>query len=142
MTKKKKVKVKTKAKGNGKEATQFKPGKSGNPNGRPPYPQEYKELQKLTVADYKLKVDKYLQMTSEEIKKAIESKDDIPVIDKWLLSCISNGMANGVYTMLDKLLNRSLGMPSQKIELSHTNKNKAADIEKMKQWRKQRIKQR
>ncbi|MDR0485976.1 MAG: DUF5681 domain-containing protein, partial [Elusimicrobiota bacterium] len=33
------------AKGAGSKATQFKRGQSGNPNGRPKLPQEYKTFQ-------------------------------------------------------------------------------------------------
>ena len=119
----------------------FQKGKSGNYKGRTPMPKEYREFKKLTVMQYKEKIEKYFAMTQDEIKDILQNHfKDISVLDIWLLKSIHNGIIYGDYSTLDRMLSRVIGMPSQKLTLSGALNMQPADIKKIQRWRQETIK--
>ncbi len=101
----------------------FKPGESGNPNGRPPKTltavnRELHALGYKPVTNAQIK-DAYLllvAMDDEGIQKYI-AKEDTPVILRIIGKRL---LAKDGFEIIEKLLDRALGRPQQKYD--HTTK--------------------
>lgn len=66
--------------GKGSEVTQFKPGKSGNPAGRPKDGKAVQALRKLTHVEFINKLELYGNMTKKNLKTVVDDMDTL-VID-------------------------------------------------------------
>lgn len=93
----------------------FKPGQSGNPNGRPKMPPEVKESRKLNQASVELLLNKYLLMPFEELKALIEAQK-CSAGDMLIATVIYKGITKGDHYRLDFLLNRLIGKVTDRIE--------------------------
>lgn len=97
----------------------FKPGQSGNPNGRPPMPKEINRFKKLTIEELEELGSVLMRSTKAEIddilKDPAESQIRV-IVAKALMLAASEGNFN----MLDSILNRVIGRPKEKIDLTVT----------------------
>ena len=104
----------------------FKPGQSGNPNGRPPVPAEIKEARKMTRAEVEEILNKYLQMDLGELnRKLLKMQADvqaqrntgIPMIEAMILTLTNKALVEGDHVRLDFLLDRIIGPVEKKISV-------------------------
>lgn len=104
----------------------FKPGQSGNPNGRPPVPAEIKEARKMTRAEVEEILNRYLQMDLGELnRKLLKMQADvqaqrdtgIPMIEAMILTLTNKALVEGDHVRLDFLLDRIIGPVEKKISV-------------------------
>lgn len=100
-----------------KEETQFKKGKSGNPSGRPKLPPDVQAARKLTNTQFIILVNKFLNMSREELKAAAENPN-APMLELIVAKIIERAIANGDQTRLGFILDRLIGKVPDKIEHS------------------------
>ncbi|MDR3049440.1 MAG: DUF5681 domain-containing protein [Elusimicrobiota bacterium] len=126
-----------KKKGNKTGKGWFKPGITGNPKGRPSMPQEYNDFKRLSALQYKELVDKYFGMTIKELKEYLNNnRDRLPAVEVWLLKVMNDGMQEGNPGVLDMILNRTIGRPTQKIDIGgRLNVHIPTDVKLLKKWR-------
>lgn len=94
----------------------FKPGQSGNPNGRPKLPTDVKEARKLNKSAIEILLNKYLYMPFQELKSTIESQT-LSAADMFIATVIYKGITKGDHYRLDFLLNRLIGKVTEKMEV-------------------------
>lgn len=86
----------------------FKPGESGNPNGRPVMPSELKEAKRLTFIDFQNLVYKYLEYTQEELKEVLAAPHTTAK-DALIASVMAKAIFHGDVTRFEWLLVRIFG---------------------------------
>lgn len=77
-----------------REDTQFKPGQSGNPNGRPKTPADIVASRKFSREEFERALHKYGWKSLTEIKADAE-KPDAPAIVVWIAKIITEGIKKG-----------------------------------------------
>jgi len=86
----------------------FKPGETGNPNGRPPVPYEIRELRKHNRLEVEETFSKYLRMTAKELEEAAKSPYT-SALDGMVIAVIMKAVQNGDQWRLNFLLDRVIG---------------------------------
>lgn len=94
------------------EDTQFKPGQSGNPNGRPPLAGALRNYTKTSVAEA---FNKLMAMTEAEIDE-LSRRPDTPGLEKIVARVILKAIAQGTFGEVDRILDRFIGKVPQKFE--------------------------
>lgn len=103
------------AKGGKTGGRDFQPGnKLGK--GRPPIPEDVREIRKISADTVKRLISRYVDMTAAELKVAAES-DETPMLEKMIASVIAKALDAGDYTRIDFLLNRLIGKVTEKVEV-------------------------
>lgn len=90
---------------------QFRPGVSGNPNGRPKMPPEIREAWRLTQQEFVAAACKLLDMTPAEIE-GLATNPNSRAIELLLGSIISRGVREGDPKFIAFLTDRLLGRPA------------------------------
>jgi hypothetical protein len=91
-----------------KEDTQFKPGQSGNPGGRPRVDEETKRIRQLTKEQFKDLANILLSGTFEDLQR-IQDAPETTALTGWTVKVIITAWERGDYKTLDELLNRLIG---------------------------------
>ena len=109
------------------EKGQFKPGQSGNPNGRP-----RKYVSTLTDQGYKLSeindtIQAMMAMSLDELKKVYQDKE-ATILEKTIAHSMQKGLKNGNLSSMETLLTRVYGRPKEKLETEGTNTNFNVDL--------------
>jgi len=109
------------------EKGQFKPGQSGNPNGRP-----RKYVSTLTDQGYKLSeindtIQAMMAMSLDELKKVYQDKE-ATILEKTIAHAMQKGLKNGNLSSMETLLTRVYGRPKEKLETEGTNTNFNVDL--------------
>lgn len=99
-------------------AYQFKPGVSGNPGGRPRLPEDVAEARKLNRVEFDRIANRYLYMSSDEAKAALQ-RPDCPMIEKIVGTIIIKGIQGGDHARLGFLLDRILGKVKDTVEIEN-----------------------
>lgn len=107
----------------------FKPGQSGNPNGRPKLPPELKAVKALTADEINRMISKYTRMSKAELREAIESPDT-PALELMIASGIANGIKTGDYSKIAFLLDRTIGKVKDSHEIINRSE-KDAELDKI-----------
>ena len=95
------------------EATQFKPGQSGNPSGREKDPLKgIKNYTKQHIADT---FNELCEKTNDELEEISQSKTE-PMLRVIIARVMIKAKAKGEYGEIDKILDRCIGKVPQKIE--------------------------
>lgn len=95
---------------------QFKPGQSGNPNGRAKEPKEIRDARKLTKAEFTKIVTKYLFMSRDQIKEDVHSKDK-NMLDLLVGGIVMKAVQKGDDKLATFLLDRVIGKVKDNLEL-------------------------
>lgn len=88
--------------------TRFKPGQSGNPNGRPPVSAEVKRIRKLTNNEIKDVGTLLLEGRESELEEMIKD-DETPILKKFMANVCLIGMKSGDEKRLNAILDRIVG---------------------------------
>jgi hypothetical protein len=94
----------------------FKPGQSGNPNGRP-----RKYVSTLKAQGYKLAeindcIQVMMAMTIEELKDAFENPN-ATVLEKTIAAAIKRSIEKGSLYSIETLLSRVYGKPKESVDM-------------------------
>lgn len=94
----------------------FKPGQSGNPNGRP-----RKYVSTLRDQGYKLSeindcIQVMMAMTIEELKEAFENPN-ATVLEKTIAAAIKRSIEKGSLYSIETLLSRVYGKPKESVDM-------------------------
>jgi hypothetical protein len=105
------------AKGKKTGGRNFPEGVSGNPAGRPPLPPEVRNFKKLT-REMVEEIGSIVLEADERALYAIATSSTTPALQKWIASAALNGIQVGDIDQLDKLLNRIIGKPIEKQQVT------------------------
>jgi hypothetical protein len=97
--------------------TKFKPGQSGNPNGRP-----RKYVSTLRESGYKVSeindcIQVMMAMTVDELKEAFENKN-ATVLEKTIAAAIKKSIEKGSLYSIETLLSRVYGKPKEQVDMN------------------------
>lgn len=95
----------------------FKPGQSGNPQGRPKMPADIRMLIREKSNEYSRKFLYWFDQTPEKVRDCKECPWNPTAMDRMICSAIVQSM-NGNYKAFEAILNRILGKPKEHIEHS------------------------
>jgi len=99
-----------------KEDTQFKPGQSGNPGGRPKVDEEFKRIRILTTQELSNIATLMLEGSIDDLK-AIQNDPKSSVLRVMLASMAIKGL-QGSEKHYNALLDRIVGKPRQAVDVS------------------------
>lgn len=94
----------------------FKPGKSGNPNGSPGLPQLLKDARKLNQVALERVVNQLLHCEENEID-ALLAKKDASVFEKIVASILKAAILDADQHKMEWVLQRMLGKVKDQIEV-------------------------
>lgn len=86
----------------------WKPGQSGNPNGRPTVPEPIKAMAKLNKVKIAEIFTKYFYCSLADLQKIL-GKKEAPAIEMMIISTIVHAFKTGDYKRLNFLLDRTIG---------------------------------
>jgi hypothetical protein len=106
------------AKGQKTGGKDFKPGESGNPNGRPTIPEDIKQARKLNRTELERILNEFCSLSLVDLKARVESKT-ANVLEVLIGKILAEGIRKGDERRLDFILSRipSIGPMRQKISL-------------------------
>lgn len=105
------------AKGKKTGGRDFKPGVSGNPAGGPKIPEEVKVLRKLTIPRLEEIADLILDGNRVQLTQIVGSSTE-PAIRVAYAKAALNAMNKGDLTGIETILNRLVGKPKDKVEVT------------------------
>ena len=91
-----------------KNITSFKPGVSGNPNGRPKTREDLKKVKLLNSDDVRRFLQKLLDMTAAQLHEMC-SDEETPAMEMMIANIIRRGVVDGDTTRLNFLFDRTIG---------------------------------
>lgn len=107
---------------------QFKPGTTGNPNGRPPLTAVQRELRKLTIEKYREVIELALTGNLEELKAFI-ADPDTSVIQVGVGTALLTAIKKGDASVLEQFAARIVGKIPDEIRInSNSNMNINAGV--------------
>lgn len=109
----------------------FKPGQSGNPNGRPMLPADVKQLRELTAIEFTRVVNKYLEMTKSQITEAVQDPKT-PALELMVATIMHKAVVGGDHYRLGFILDRCIGKVKEVPEMTPTQFAGLSDTEKLK----------
>ena len=101
--------------GKGSEKTQFKPGNTVNPGGRPSLPPEVREAKKLNRVMMETALNKFLGWPNEALISFSED-DKNPVLEIIIARILVGAGKNADHTRLNFIFDRLIGKVSEKVE--------------------------
>lgn len=98
----------------------FKPGTSGNPNGRPRLPDDIKAARKLNKVELERLLNRYIHMPISEIQRLLKipiESNETPSIEVLIAKIVAEGIKRGDEKRLGFLLDRLIGPVKMKVSL-------------------------
>lgn len=108
------------AKGTKTGGKDFEPGTSGNPNGRPPVPEEIKQLRRLNQPGLERRINKWLHKDYDELKRLLEPQSGakLKTVDRMIIAlCLKSGNRGDV-TAFNCLIERIAGKVKTTVQIS------------------------
>jgi len=102
-------------------------GEVRNPYGRPRIPEKYREIRRLNNLDVQMMINKYLNMPIVELKK-LEGRDDIPMIELFIISMIQKGIKAGDTLAWKTIMDYTIGMLPRPMVIKKIEDNKPRDV--------------
>ena len=96
---------------------QFKPGQSGNPNGRKPLPGDVKSARAWNQIEFARRLNYWIEKGLNELREATEN-ESIKGIDAIIVSVILNSIKDPGKAYLNTLLDRLIGKQKEKVEIT------------------------
>lgn len=94
----------------------FKPGQSGNPNGRPPLPEEVRIARSLNKAEFERIVNEYIHMSLVEIQD--RAKDpSTSALEVIIAKIVAEAIKRGDERRLGFILDRLIGPVPKNVQL-------------------------
>lgn len=94
----------------------FKPGQSGNPNGRPPVPEDIKEARKLAKNEFARIMNRFLWMSLEDFNVELK-RPGLSMFERSCMQMIQHSAA-GCERRFEMILTRLLGRPRDNMEIT------------------------
>lgn len=120
--------VTPKAKKTRAPSTAYKPGQSGNPNGRPALPVAGRQLRLIMLKDYLLLISKYLKMNMPEIIDLLPKKThsgelagNTPALDCLIIKAIVMAYQTGNFNTIEMMMSRLVGKVPDKVEITNSD---------------------
>lgn len=95
----------------------FVKGQSGNPAGRPPMPKELQNVRKLSPSYIKIVISKLCNMGKEDLEKYLKD-NRTPMVEITIGAILVKATAEGDYSRLNFLLDRSIGKVKDNLEIT------------------------
>lgn len=97
----------------------FKPGETGNPNGRPQVPQDVKQMRELNKVELTRILNKFVYLTKDELSECL--KDPMtPAVEMMVGTIIHKAITTGDHSRLTFILDRLVGPNKQSVEVTGT----------------------
>lgn len=93
----------------------FKPGQSGNPNGRPKLPEDVKSLFELNKIEFARRCNHFLNLSYSQLEE-IKNDPNSLVFDLMIASILLKSIQEGDDKRLSFFLDRLIGKPSHNLE--------------------------
>lgn len=97
----------------------FVKGQIANPRGPKKLPEGFSEIKKLTSAEVVMLMNKYSNMTLEELKELLEKKEKLSVLDAMIISVLTKSFEQGDQNRFQFILDRMIGTVKQQVDLSN-----------------------
>lgn len=95
----------------------FKPGKSGNPNGRPTLPEDIKQARALNKIELDRMLNEMIHLTKAELQAKI-ADPKTTALELMACSVVAKGVQGGDHMRLGFLLDRLVGKVKDQVEVS------------------------
>ena len=95
----------------------FKKGQSGNPKGRPPMPEDLRQIKKLSPALIRNIIAKLSRMSRIELEKHIK-QSTTPMLEATIGNVYHKALVNGDYMRMNFLLDRTIGKVKDEIDMN------------------------
>lgn len=92
----------------GKRSTSFKPGQSGNPNGRPQVPIDIKHSRAANKIEFEAILNKYVRLNTDEINAAMRDNKK-PMLEMVVAKVLAKAFNEGDTRRLEFILDRLIG---------------------------------
>lgn len=102
------------------KATQFKPGQTGNPNGRPPLTKGQRVLRDLTLPIYTDVLKAVLMGNLTEIKAMITDPES-PGIRIGVATAFLKAIKDGDYAVIERIAERIIGKIPDTLNITSSN---------------------
>lgn len=94
---------------------QFKPGQSGNPNGRPKLPEDLKKARRLNQIAVGRIINEYMNLSITELKFELED-ESTSALEAMIGKIIVEAHKFGDYSRVNFLFDRMIGKVTDKVE--------------------------
>lgn len=98
------------AKGTKTGGRNFRPGQTGNPNGRPKVPHDIKMARDQNKIEFDQSLNRLVRYNVDQINEAMRSKD-LPIIDMVTAKILASAFNEGDHHRLKFILDRLIGTP-------------------------------
>lgn len=94
----------------------WKPGESGNPLGRTPFPEDVRRAKKLNAAEVARMIDTFFYMHPSDVEDLIK-RPDATILEKMIGTICIKAAASGDHFRLNFLFDRCVGKVTEKLNV-------------------------
>lgn len=100
-----------------REETQFKPGQSGNPNGRPVLPGNIKTMRQWNQIKFAEFLNEFVDMTQDQLASKLKS-GTCTMLEDMIISVMLHAKKKGDHQKINFLLDRLIGKVPNEIDVT------------------------